>query len=93
MREQNVWWLYLLACRDGRTYAGITNDVNARFAAHVAGKAAKFTRANRPVSILGTESFTTKSEAMKAEHALKRLSRPNRIAWAELHPYKPLSTT
>jgi predicted GIY-YIG superfamily endonuclease len=41
------WWLYLLECRDGRTYAGIATDVAARFAAHSRGKGAKFTRSNR----------------------------------------------
>jgi putative endonuclease len=31
------WWLYLLVCRDGRTYAGIATDVAARFAAQAGG--------------------------------------------------------
>jgi hypothetical protein len=34
------WWLYLLQCRDGRTYAGIATDVAARFAVHSRGKGA-----------------------------------------------------
>jgi putative endonuclease len=38
------WWLYLLVCRYGRTYAGIATDVAVRFAAHSSGKGAKFTR-------------------------------------------------
>jgi putative endonuclease len=77
-----VWWLYLLACRDGRTYAGIALDVDARFEAHVRGKASKFTRSNPPLKILGAQSFATKSEALKAEHALKRLRRPAKLEWA-----------
>jgi len=28
------WFLYLLECRDGSYYAGISTDVDARFAAH-----------------------------------------------------------
>lgn len=81
-----TWWLYLLACKDGRTYAGIALDLEARFRAHVAGKASKFTRSNPPLSILGAQRFTTKSEALKAEHALKRLNRSARLAWAGLWP-------
>jgi len=45
------WWLYLLVCRDGRTYAGIATDVAARFAAHSRGKGAKFTRSNPPAPL------------------------------------------
>jgi len=84
--ETRGWWLYLLLCRDGRTYAGIATDVAARFAAHSNGKGAKFTRANPPVSALGTQAFNTKSEALKAEAALKQLDRPGRLAWAQKFP-------
>jgi putative endonuclease len=76
------WWLYLLVCRDGRTYAGIATDVAARFAAHSSGKGAKFTRANPPVRVLGAQAFASRSEALKAEAALKKLNRTARLAWA-----------
>jgi putative endonuclease len=76
------WWLYLLVCRDGRTYAGIATDVAARFAAHSSGKGAKFTRANPPVRVLGAQAFASRSEALKAEAALKKLDRTKKWAWA-----------
>ena len=76
------WWLYLLVCRDGRTYAGIATDVAARFAAHSSGKGAKFTRSNPPVRVLGAQSFASKSEALRAEAALKKLDRTKKLAWA-----------
>lgn len=76
------WWLYLLVCRDGRTYTGIATDVAARFAAHSSGKGAKFTRSNPPVRVLGTRAFANKSEALKAEAALTKLDRTDKLAWA-----------
>ena len=76
------WWLYLLVCRDGRTYAGIAKDVAARFAAHCSGKGAKFTRSNPPVRVLGALAFASRSEALKAEAALKKLDRAERLSWA-----------
>ena len=76
------WWLYLLVCRDGRTYAGIATDVAGRFAAHSRGKGAKFTRSNPPVRVLAAQVFASKSEALKAEAALKKLDRTKRLAWA-----------
>jgi putative endonuclease len=77
-----VWWLYLLQCRDGRTYAGIATDIAARFAAHLSGTGAKFTRSNPPVRVLGVQAFGSKSEALRAEAALKKLDRTQRLAWA-----------
>ena len=82
-----VWWLYLLACADGRTYAGIALDVTARFRLHVAGKAAKFTRANRPLRVLGAQPFTSRSQALQAEHALKQLKKPAKLQWARRWPH------
>jgi len=76
------WWLYLLECRDGRTYAGIATDVAARFAVHSSGKGAKFTRSNPPVRLLGAKAFASKSEALRAEAALKKLDRTKKMAWA-----------
>jgi putative endonuclease len=80
--ESKTWWVYLLACRGGRTYAGIAIDVNARFALHRTGKGAKFTRANPPRKILGAQAFSSRSEALKAEYALKQLDRSKKLAWA-----------
>ena len=76
------WWLYLLACRDGRSYTGIARDVEVRFAAHARGKGAKFTRANPPLRILGARPYTTKSQALRAEYALKQLEPDAKRRWA-----------
>lgn len=83
---EKTWWLYLLACTDGRTYAGIARDVTARFRLHVAGKAAKFTRSNPPLRILGAQPFADRSQALRAEHALKRLEKPDKLRWAQQWP-------
>jgi putative endonuclease len=80
------WWLYLLLCRDGRTYTGIATDVAARFAAHSSGKGAKFTRSNPPVRVLGAQAFASRSEALKAESGLKKLHRTKKLAWARKCP-------
>lgn len=80
--KKGPWWVYLLACADGRTYAGIATDVQARFRLHQSGKGAKFTRSNRPVRILGMRAFASRSEALKAEHALKQLTVAAKLSWA-----------
>jgi putative endonuclease len=86
MPMTKAWWLYLLECRDGRTYVGIATDVTARFAAHSSGTGAKFTRSNPPVRVLGVQPFASKSDALRAEAALKKLHRVQRLAWALRYP-------
>jgi putative endonuclease len=87
-----TWWVYLLACTDGRTYAGIALDVTARFNEHVTGKASKFTRSNRPLRVLGAQPFATRSQALQAEYALKQLARPAKLQWAERWPHAVVRT-
>ncbi len=76
-----AWWLYLLECETGLLYIGIAKDVDGRFEAHVKGTGAMFTRLNRPVRILGKAALTTKSDALRAEYALKQLSRQEKLEW------------
>lgn len=80
---QIQWWVYLLSCRGERTYAGVALDVAARFDLHVSGKGARFTRSFPPHGVLGAQSFATKSEALRAEAALKQLSPAAKRAWAK----------
>ena len=84
---QANWWLYLLACRDGRTYIGITLNVATRFQTHAAGKGAKFTRGNPPLSVLGAQPFPDKSAALQAEYALKQLDKTAKLHWATQWPH------
>ena len=76
------WWVYMIACRGEKLYTGTARDPEARFRAHSAGKGAAYTRANRPVALLRSVPFGTRSEACRAEAALKKLSRDAKIAWA-----------
>jgi putative endonuclease len=66
-------------------YTGIAKDVDARFAAHRSGKGAKFTRMNRPVAILGKVSLPNRGQALRAEYALKQLSRTDKLRWCVRH--------
>lgn len=75
------WCIYLLECKNGAYYAGITNDIEARFLAHVSGKGAKYTRANPPVKILATKLCINKTEASQLEVQLKSLPRAKKMAF------------
>jgi len=73
--------MYVLECESGVLYTGIAKDVEARFAAHLKGKGAMFTRLNRPVRILGSAPMASRSEALRAEYAFKQLSRAAKLQW------------
>lgn len=49
MEEKGQNWAYLVRCVDGSLYAGWTNNLKHRLAAHNAGKGARYTRNLRPV--------------------------------------------
>lgn len=70
-----LWYLYLLECQGGSYYAGITNQLEARFAAHLSGKGARYTRANPPIRILASKTYPDRSSASIAEAALKKTPR------------------
>nr|WP_315597575.1 GIY-YIG nuclease family protein [uncultured Cupriavidus sp.] len=72
--EETPWFLYMLECEGDSIYTGITTDVQRRYAQHVAGIGAKYTRARRPLRLLGWLQFPNKSEALKAEIRIKRMS-------------------
>ena len=69
------YYAYILECSDGTYYCGYTNDIAAREKTHNDGQGAKYTRGRRPVKMVYSECFETKSEAMKRECALKKLTR------------------
>ncbi len=68
-----VWYLYLLECSDGSIYTGITVDVAKRYAAHLAGKGARYTRSHPPRRLLASFEHADRSSASKAEYAIKQL--------------------
>lgn len=75
-----AWHVYLIECCNGSLYAGISNDVDARFRAHCAGRGARYTRANPPLRLIGSAAFSDRSSAAQAEWTLKQLPRHRKIA-------------
>lgn len=71
---QKVWYLYILECKGGRLYTGISVDVEARFKVHMSGRGSKFTRSYPPQRIAFVEHHADRSSASRAEYAIKKLS-------------------
>lgn len=74
MMPSKPWFLYLIECQDGSIYTGITVDVAARYAAHENGTGARYTRSHPPKCLLTVVEYPSRSEASKAEYAVKKLT-------------------
>ena len=68
-------YVYILECSDTSLYTGYTNHLEKRINVHNSGKGAKYTRGRLPVKLVYSESYTTKSQALKRENEIKQLSR------------------
>ncbi len=71
---------YLLLCADGKTYCGVTNDIEKRLDAHNRGIASRFTRVRLPVTLLATGRAMGKADAFRLENRIKRLPREKKLA-------------
>ena len=69
------WMLYVLRCRDGSLYTGVTTDVARRLAQHRSGRASRYTRGRLPVRLVYMEPCADRSAALRREATVKRLSR------------------
>lgn len=78
-----MYYVYILRCRDGTLYTGITDDLARRLAAHNSGRGAKYTRGRGPVELAYWETCPDKSAALRREYAVKRLTRQEKLALIE----------
>lgn len=73
-------YVYILRCGDGSLYTGYTTDLTRRVWEHNhSNKGAKYTRSRRPVVLVHSESYSSRSDAMKREYAIKQLSRADKL--------------
>ena len=78
--NQNTdYYVYILKCSDGTLYTGMTNDPVHRLKVHNQGLGSKYTRVRRPVSFVYIESGLSKSDALKRERSIKKLTRQNKL--------------
>ena len=77
------WYVYILECRDGSLYTGISTDVDRRYAQHLAGTGARYTRARPPQRLLARFEHPDRAAASRAEYAIKRLTPARKRALCE----------
>lgn len=75
------WLIYLLECKDGSYYTGITNDLDSRLKAHASGKGSKYVKSRGFLKTLKTKKCENKSQALKYEIEVKKLPKYKKINW------------
>lgn len=79
-------YVYILLCADNTLYTGYATDVEKREWEHNnSDKGAKYTRSRRPCKVVYTEEFGTRSDAMKREAEIKKMSRELKLKLAGLN--------
>jgi putative endonuclease len=86
------YYTYVLLTEDNSLYCGYTDDVEKRFEVHKSGKGAKYTRSHKPLEIVYTACFNTKSEAMKEERRFKKMTREQKLEFLKESFFKKLNT-
>jgi putative endonuclease len=74
-----VFYVYILQCADGSFYTGYTKNLAERTKQHENGKGAKYTKSHKPQKIAYVEDLDSRSQAMKRERAIKKLSHQQKI--------------
>lgn len=69
------YYVYLILTVNNKLYCGYTDDVERRYKLHCEGKGAKYTKANKPYKLVYAKEFDSKSDAMKEECRIKKLTR------------------
>ncbi len=83
-----TWCVYILECKNGSLYTGITNDIRRRIRQHSLGTGAKYTRGKGPFNLIYKEKCLNRSEAQRREIKIKKLARKNKFNLTILEPHQ-----
>lgn len=75
-----MYYTYIVKCADSTLYAGITTDLGRRIDEHNnSDLGAKYTRTRRPVKLVYSQKFKTRSKACQREAEIKQMSRQEKL--------------
>ncbi len=87
------YYVYVLLTVNNTLYCGYTDNIEKRYKLHCEGKGAKYTKVNKPLTIVYTQEFESKSLAMKEEIRIKKLTRKQKekLIYSKSHSDNNLS--
>ena len=75
-----AFWAYILRCADGSYYTGHTDALEQRIGQHQTGQIPGYTHDRCPVTLVWSQDFSTRLEALEAERRIKGWSRAKKDA-------------
>jgi len=75
-----MYYVYIVECKDGTLYTGITTDIQRRFKEHLLEKGGAYTRSRKVKKLLYTEKCKNRSTALKREAKIKGWHRKKKLA-------------
>ncbi|QAT16524.1 putative endonuclease containing a URI domain [Candidatus Velamenicoccus archaeovorus] len=75
-----MWYVYIIECKEGSFYTGITNNLKVRIGQHNRGHGCRFTKFRIPVKLLYHEIFPSREAALKREAEIKGWTRERKLA-------------
>ncbi|MBW4330138.1 GIY-YIG nuclease family protein [Stakelama sp. CBK3Z-3] len=75
-----TFWAYMLHCRGGAFYVGHTDNLERRISEYESGSIAGFTADRLPVSLVWSEVFQTRDDALATERRIKGWGRAKKLA-------------
>lgn len=81
--SQAQWYVYLIRAANQALYCGITTEPQRRLLQHQAGKGARFFHSSPAQAVVYLEECADKSAALKREHRIKQLGKPQKEALLE----------
>ncbi|MBI2409676.1 GIY-YIG nuclease family protein [Candidatus Kaiserbacteria bacterium] len=75
-----MYFVYILECKNGSLYTGITTDVARRFKEHSSGSGGHYTKSQEVSQIIYTEQHPDRSSALKREAQIKGWRREKKLA-------------
>ncbi|MCP4652802.1 MAG: GIY-YIG nuclease family protein [Candidatus Omnitrophica bacterium] len=74
-----MWSVYIVECKDGSLYTGITDNLVRRIKQHNCGHGCRFTKYRKPVMLLYSKECVTKGEALRCELKIKGFKRDRKL--------------
>ncbi len=80
MSDVSQWKLYLIRCANGDLYTGISTDVQRRLREHMNNRGARSLRGKGPLKLVFNCEAGNRSQALRLEYRVKKLSKPEKEA-------------
>ena len=82
------WIVYMVKCNDNSIYTGISNDLKKRLNAHAKGNGSKYIRTRLPFKLVYIEECQSRSNALKREIEIKKLTKKKKELLVQLYNKK-----